>query len=118
MCSRKDDELRELLDLTGPTILQTFKFFGLRNSTPSASAADLERLAADTRASAGVTPGGWSPADMDDNDGERNLLKASTVDWDLKRHLKRQQQGKTMLDNTVIKTTLIHLMAFGCLDAL
>ena len=55
---------------------------------------------------------------MDDNDGERNLLKASTVDWDLKRHLKRQQQGKTMLDNTVIKTTLIHLMAFGCLDAL
>ena len=118
VCSRKDDELRELLDLTGPTILQTFKFFGLRNSTPSASAADLERLAADTRASAGVTPGGWSPADLDDNDGERNLLKASTVDWDLKRHLKRQQQGKTMLDNTVIKTTLIHLMAFGCLDAL
>jgi hypothetical protein len=55
---------------------------------------------------------------MEDNDGERNLLKASTVDWDLKRHLKRQQQGKTMLDNTVLKTTLKHLMVLMSSDCL
>jgi hypothetical protein len=31
---------------------------------------------------------------MEDNDGERNLLKASTVDLDLKRHNKRLNKRK------------------------
>lgn len=75
VCSRRDDELTELIEVTGPKMLESLKFFGLKRGE---STAELQRLSSSS-------------------DVRRTSEQPSFVDWDLRRHFKRQQEGKTML---------------------
>ena len=82
VCSRRNDELHELLETTGPALLRKLKFFGLRRGD---SSADIQHSMASNS-----TTYYSRPADSTD---------AATVDLDLKRWRQRAQRGKTVLDN-------------------